>query len=109
MALYPINVTYTPQIEGDHIICYQQTDPVVDGPNFCCMRDTTPSVVGVPKIFQIPDVAIPSCDEGGTASPFLEAATTTFNGYVYPACDLSEAHDLKTDWTAPVVFVVIPP
>ena len=102
MATFPIDVSYTPQTTGDHVICYQQVSPVNDGVNFCCMRDTTPSIVGVPKVFQIPDVAIPSCDEGGTVTPFGNLVDTTFNGYVYPVCNIA----LKTNWSVPVTFVV---
>jgi hypothetical protein len=100
----PINVTYTPQVAGDHIICYQQTSPVADGPTFCCMLDNTPSTPTVPKVFQIPNVEVPSCDVGGSATAYTPGIETTFNGFVYPACDLSVNHDLKTDWTAPVTF-----
>lgn len=97
---FPINVTYTPQVTGDHIICYQQTSPVDDGGNFCCMLDTTPSVIGTPKVFQIPNVAAPSCDYSGTATPYGGSVETTFNGYVAPICNPS----LQTAWAAPVVF-----
>jgi hypothetical protein len=100
-----INVSYTPQVTGDHIICYQQTAPIVDGANFCCMRDTTPSVVGVPKVFTIPNVVIPSCDESGTCSPLIPGVDTYFNGYVYPACDLSVDHDLRVQWATTVHFI----
>ena len=96
----PINVTYTPQTDGDHVICYQQTAPVNDGLNFCCMLDSTPSVVGVPKVFQIPDVEVPACDVGGSATAYGGILETTFNGYVYPLCD----EDLDTTWAAPVTF-----
>jgi hypothetical protein len=99
----PINVSYTPQVTGDHIICYQQIDPVNDGANFCCMLDTTPSTPGVPKVFQIPDVMIPSCDYSGTCTPYGGILSTTFNGYVAPVCNTG----LQTPWTAPVVFLVV--
>lgn len=96
----PIQVTYTPQATGDHVICYQQTAPVDDVGNFCCMLDSTVSTPGVPKIFTIPDVEVPSCDYSGTATAYGGGAPTTFNGYVYPLCD----ENLKTSWDAPVIF-----
>lgn len=99
----PIYVTYTPQVTGDHVICYQQTVPINDGLNFCCMLDSTPSVIGTPKIFTIPDVSIPACDVGGSVSPYVGADPTIFNGYVYPICDES----LKTAWAAPVTFASV--
>lgn len=107
MALYPIQVTYTPQTVGDHIICYQQINPVNDGVAYCCMRDTTASVVGVPKMFEIPNVAIPSCDESGSCTAYTALIETTFNGFVYPACDASVNHDLQTAWAVPVTFTPI--
>lgn len=99
----PINVSYTPQAVGDHVICYQQTAPDNEGVSFCCMLDNTPSTPGVPKVFQIPDVEVPSCDAGGSATAYTPGVMTTFNGHVYPVCN----SDLKTNWVAPVVFNVL--
>lgn len=100
----PITVSYTPQTTGDHIICYQQTAPVNDGANFCCMLDNTPSVIGVPKNFVIPDVEAPSCDYSGSATAYGGVVETTLNGYVAPVCNT----DLQTFWTAPVVIPAAP-
>lgn len=104
----PIQVTYTPQTTGTHVVCYQQVSPIDDLANFCCMLDSTvitPAMVGVPQIFTIPDVEVPSCDAGGTASPYLGIETTTFDGYVAPSCNLA----MQTPWADPVVFVVAAP
>lgn len=100
MATYPINVTYTPQVTGSHIVCYQQNSPIDDGATFCCMLDNTPSIIGTPKVFQIPDVAFPSCDYSGSATALTPGIGTTFNGYVAPLCNPA----LKTPWTDPVIF-----
>lgn len=99
----PIQVSYTPQTTGNHIICYQQTSPVNDGMNFCCMIDATPSFIGVPKTFTIPDVLFPACDSG-SATAWNGVDSTTFNGYVYPECNPA----LKTNWASPVTFPVGP-
>jgi len=99
----PIQVTYTPQTTGDHVICYQQTSPVDDGANFCCLTDTTPSTVGVIKIFTIPDVLLNCAGNGGVGAggtPWDGASPTTFNGYVYPLCNPA----LKIAWIAQVQF-----
>jgi len=99
----PINVTYTPQATGDHVICYQQTSPIADGVNFCCITDTTPSTPGIPKIFVIPDVLLDCTGNGGGGTggtPWDGITETLFNGYVYPVCN----PELKVTWAAQVQF-----
>jgi hypothetical protein len=100
----PLYVSYTPQTTGDHVICYHQVSPVDDGVNFCCITDTTPSAVGVPKVFTIPDVLLDCAGNGGTGTggtPWDGGTTTNFSGYVYPVCN----SDLKVTW-GPVQFAV---
>jgi len=101
----PINVSYTPQSTGDHVICYQQKSPIDDTVNFCCITDTTPSTPGTPKIFVIPDVELNCAGNGGvsigTGATVWDGITETlFNGYVYPICN----SDLKVQWAAQVQF-----
>jgi len=101
-----ITVNYTPQTTGNHVICYQQTAPIDDGLNFCCLTDPTvitPALVGVPQVFVIPDIEI-ACAGVGSASVYV-GGEATFNGYVNPACDPSDPAVIKTPWDAPVVLV----
>ena len=101
-----ITVNYTPQTTGNHKICYQQTFPVDDGLNFCCLTDPTvitPALVGVPQVFVIPDIEI-VCAGTGSATAYA-GGEATYNGYVYPDCDTTDPPVIITNWDAPVGLV----
>lgn len=105
-VLYQIDVNYTPQTTGCHIICYGQTSPNTDDP-LCCMVDTTASTPGVPKTFSF-QVAVTPCNSGGPVSPVgPDPGSYVYDGYVRPCC--APEGTLTTDWAVPVTFVIAAP
>lgn len=102
----PLYVKYTPQVSGDHVICYQQTSPNDDGVNFCCFTvNITPGMIGFEQILTVPDVLLDCAGNAGTGTggtPWDGVTPTNFNGYVYPVCN----PDLKVLW-GPVLYTTI--
>jgi hypothetical protein len=113
--VYPIYVTYTPQTDSDHRICYKllsgpgPQQPIGPDPDFCCMLDSTPSIPGTPKTFTIANAGVTACTDGIPNTPITpvgqNAGEWVYTGYVQPVCD--EAGIFKTNWEQDVTFIVV--
>lgn len=101
-----IRVTYTPQVSGCHIICYGQTSPNTDVP--CCITDSTLSVVGTPKTFDI-SIGDAICDVGGGPVTYVQPIpdNQVYAGTVRPCCD-TDPFPLSVSW-GPVIINLSPP
>ena len=74
-----LSVTYTPNYEGNHRICFRTT-----GTAYCCYNDDSTSVVGVPKttIIDLEDYEL--CLQ--TLPQPIGCAGSVVDGYVQPIC-----------------------
>ena len=89
-----ITVNYTPQTSIQHRICYRKG---ASG-DFCCLIDSTPSTIGVPKSFAF-IVGNPPC--GIVPPPDTESCDTqSYEGYVQPICEQEGSLNNRQGWIA---------
>lgn len=79
-----LTVTYTPQYQGAHRICFRTTQTA-----YCCYLDQSLTIIGLPKTTQIDLTEFESCLVDPPAE--LGCVASTLNGYVQPACEASDS------------------
>jgi len=97
---YIIDVSYTPETTGCHVICFHMKlfVPAGGGGNlgpdveYCCVQDVdiTPAMVGVSRVVQVDAGDDAECPGNFTVVGAIgpnTPGTYTYEGYVYPCCN----------------------
>lgn len=79
-----LTVSYTPQYQGAHRICFRTTQTA-----YCCYLDQSLSIIGFPKTTEIDLTEFASCLVDPPAQ--LGCVASVLNGYVQPACEASDS------------------
>jgi len=89
-----LTINYTPQYAGSHRICYRiQASPAN---SYCCLVDSTPSSIGVPKSYVINIGASPCSGVPGVDTESCDPVI--YEGYVQPTCDPDSSLDQRVAW-----------
>jgi hypothetical protein len=91
-----LSITYTPQYLGDHRICYRLQD-LITPDAYCCLIDTTPSIIGTPKVFVI-TISDPPCASVPGIDP-ESCVNQIYEGYVQPVCEDEQSLTGRTTWS----------